>query len=154
MWDSLVSSGAIPAGMEALEMFRVAAGIPRFGLDLRERDLPQETAQMQALNFNKGCYIGQEIVERIRSRGNVHRTLAGFIIESSRPEPGSKIQVDGKDVGEITSALELPALKGESRPGVTLALGYVRRENAQPGSAVQIAEANAKVSALPFADVF
>jgi folate-binding protein YgfZ len=154
VWDALVSAGATPVGTEALEMFRVAAGIPRFGLDLRERDLPQETAQMQALNFDKGCYIGQEIVERIRSRGNVHRTLAGFIIEGSRPEPGSKIQVDGKDVGEITSSLELPALEGESRPGVTLALGYVRRENAQPGALVQVAEATAKVSALPFADVF
>jgi folate-binding protein YgfZ len=154
LWDSVVSSGATPVGMEALEMFRVATGIPRFGLDLRERDLPQETAQMQALNFSKGCYIGQEIVERIRSRGNVHRTLAGFVIEGSRPEPGSKIRVDGKDVGEITSVLELPALDSPPRRGMTLALGYVRRENAQPGSEVQIAEANAKVSALPFADVF
>ena len=65
-------------GSEALEMQRIVAGIPLYGVDIRERDLPQETEQMRALNFNKGCYVGQEIVERIRSRGNVHRKFTGF----------------------------------------------------------------------------
>ena len=60
-----------------------SAGIPLYGVDIRERDLPQETEQMRALNFNKGCYVGQEIVERIRSRGNVHRKFTGFVLEGS-----------------------------------------------------------------------
>ena len=60
-------------------MQRIVAGIPLYGVDIRERDLPQETEQMRALNFNKGCYVGQEIVERIRSRGNVHRKFTGFV---------------------------------------------------------------------------
>ena len=62
-------------GAAALEAFRIAEGIPAYGIDIAERDLPQETSQMRALSFNKGCYLGQEIVERIRSRGSVHRHL-------------------------------------------------------------------------------
>src|SRR5581483_8373024 len=69
IWDALTGSGAAPVGTDALEMWRIAEGIPRYGQDIRERELPQETAQDHALNFTKGCYVGQEIVERIRSRG-------------------------------------------------------------------------------------
>ena len=66
-------------------MQRIVSGIPRYGVDIRERDLPQETEQARALNFNKGCYIGQEIVERIRSRGAVHRKFTGFVMEGAVP---------------------------------------------------------------------
>src|SRR6202166_5126164 len=68
-WQALITAGATAVGSETLEMQRIAAGVPLYGVDIRERDLPQETEQMRALNFNKGCYVGQEIVERIRSRG-------------------------------------------------------------------------------------
>lgn len=147
VWDALVSAGATPVGMDALELFRVAAGIPRFGQDIRDRDLPQETAQTQALNFNKGCYIGQEIVERIRARGAVHRTLTGLVLDGDAPPlPGSKISANGKDVGEITSALRVPSATGER----TLALGIVRREAAKPGTQVQIGELAATIAELPF----
>jgi len=64
-----VKAGAQPVGAAAVELLRIASGIPRYGQDIRERDLPQETEQLRALNFTKGCYIGQEIVERIRARG-------------------------------------------------------------------------------------
>ena len=76
----------------ALELLRIAAGIPRYGQDIRERDLPQETEQQRALHFSKGCYIGQEIVERIRSRGNVHRKFTGFEVQGALPAVGTKIQ--------------------------------------------------------------
>jgi folate-binding protein YgfZ len=148
MWDALISSGATPVGSDAFELYRIAKGIPRFGVDLRERDLPQETGQQYALNFAKGCYIGQEIVERIRSRGNVHRMFAGFEVHGGPPEPGTKIQAAGKDVGEITSAARIPFLSGER----TLALGYIRREVATPGAAVQVGEQSAVVCALPFSE--
>ena len=62
LWDGLIAAGATPVGSEALELHRIAAGIPLYGVDIRERDLPQETEQARALNFNKGCYVGQEIV--------------------------------------------------------------------------------------------
>jgi folate-binding protein YgfZ len=126
----LITEGARPVGATALNLFRIARGIPQFGVDIRDRDLPQETGQARALNFTKGCYLGQEIVERIRSRGAVHRQFMVFAVEGALPEPGAKIIAgtgqDEKEVGEITSAAILP-LPAEDRP---VALGYLRREAA------------------------
>ena len=147
---ALVKAGAKPVGTAALDLLRIAAGIPRYGVDIRERDLPQETEQERALNFSKGCYVGQEIVERIRSRGQVRRKFTGFDINGPLPAPGSKIQVDGKDVGEITSAASLPLLGGERR----VALGYIRREAATPGKQVEAGGSAASVANLPFAEAF
>ena len=124
LWDVLVKAGAMPTGSSALNLFRIARAIPQFGQDIRDRDLPQETGQTRALNFTKGCYLGQEIVERIRSRGAVHRQFTAFTVEGVLPEPGSKILADGKEVGEITSSTLLP-LPGGDRAA---ALGYLRRE--------------------------
>ena len=85
LWSCLRTAGATPVGCASLEAFRIAEGIPAYGIDMVERDLPQETSQMRALHFAKGCYLGQEIVERIRSRGNVHRHLRP--LELSGPVP-------------------------------------------------------------------
>ena len=123
LWDALVKAGAQPSGTAALNLFSISRGIPQFGLDIRERDLPQETGQMRALNFTKGCYLGQEIVERIRSRGAVHRQFGAFVVDGPLPEPGM-IQADGKEVGEITSGAILPLPAGDR----AVALGYLRRE--------------------------
>ncbi len=146
LWEALVKASAKPVGTSALDLLHMAAGIPRYGRDIRERDLPQETEQQRALHFSKGCYIGQEIVERIRSRGNVHRKFTGFETDSPLPAPGTKVQVEGKDLGEITSAASLPIASGERR----VALGYIRREVALPGKQVMIGEAKARVAELPF----
>ena len=146
-WNALLAQGTTPVGFEALEMRRIAAGLPLYGVDIRERDLPQETEQARALNFNKGCYVGQEIVERIRSRGAVHRKFTGFVVEDGRQvTAGAKIAVSGKDVGEITSVTSLP-LGGHEK---TVALGYIRREIGVPGREVEIGEAKAIVTELPF----
>jgi folate-binding protein YgfZ len=150
VWDTLVKTGTKPVGTAALELLRIASGIPRYGQDIREKDLPQETGQQRALHFTKGCYIGQEIVERIRSRANVHRSFTGFEIRGPLPALGSKIQADGKDVGEITSAASLPVAGGEN----AVALGYLRREAALPGKQLQTGGATATVADLPFAEVF
>jgi folate-binding protein YgfZ len=150
LWDALVRAGATPVGANALEMFRVAAGIPRYALDIREGNLPQETGQLQTLNFSKGCYIGQEIVERIRARGSVHRTLTGFIIEGAVPASGTKVLWNGKEAGEVTSALQVPSGEGERVIGI----GVVRREIAKPGTQVQVGDAQATVSELPFPESF
>ena len=148
LWDAVVKSGATPVGFEALELMRIAAGIPRYGQDIRERDLPQETEQTRALHFSKGCYVGQEIVERIRSRGSVHRKFTGFEISGPLPAPGDKIQLDGKDVGEITSAASLPGAQAD----LQVALGYIRREVAQPGKEFDIGSVKATERQLPFAE--
>lgn len=123
-WDALIAAGAMPVGAEALELRRISFAIPRFGVDIRERDLPQETGQTRALNFTKGCYLGQEIVERIRSRGAVHRLLTAFTVEGTPPETGVTILAGDKEGGEITSSAILP-LAGGDRP---VALGYLRHE--------------------------
>jgi folate-binding protein YgfZ len=151
-WQALLAAGATPVGSEALEMHRIAAGIPLYGVDIRERDLPQETEQTRALNFNKGCYVGQEIVERIRSRGNVHRKFTAFVMEGAATiPPGTKIiagpnsDKDNKEVGEITSAAVLPTPSGAR----TVALGYIRREMAVPGREVTIGASRARVVQAP-----
>jgi aminomethyltransferase len=148
--DALIKAGGTAAGTTALELLRVAAGIPRYGQDIRERDLPQETEQRRALHFSKGCYIGQEIVERIRSRGNVHRKFTGFEVQGALPSVGTKIEADGKDVGEITSAASLPLAGGDR----LVALGYLRREIAIPGKQVQAGSTQLSIAALPFSEAF
>jgi folate-binding protein YgfZ len=145
LWRALRSAGAKPVGTAALEKFRVYAGVPKYGQDIRERDLPQETGQMHAISFTAGCYIGQEIVERIRSRGNVHRQLSGFVLENAVPV-GSKMMSAGKEVGEITSVADIPVLDSSKK----IAMGYIRREAGGPGTSVQIGETRAIVTELPF----
>jgi aminomethyltransferase len=146
IWKALVQAGAVPAGSEALEKFRVMIGFPKYGTDIRERDLPQETEQTHALNFTKGCYVGQEIVERIRSRGNVHRTFHGFVLSGDAPSLGTKLQADGKDVGEITSVDRIPSSDGDH----TVALGYIRREALARGTKITYAGGEAQPADVPF----
>jgi folate-binding protein YgfZ len=149
LWQALVSASAKPVGWEALELDRVVSGIPRYGVDLRDRDLPQETGQERALNFNKGCYVGQEIVERIRSRGAVHRNFSGFLLEGAVDlPPGTKVLVAGKEVGEVTSSATL----GVDDQQKTVALGYIRREAGVLGREVSIGDSKATVVALPVRD--
>jgi len=147
LWGVLLKAGARATGTAALNLFRVSRGIPLFGVDIRERDLPQETGQTRALNFTKGCYLGQEIVERIRSRGAVHRQFMGFAVEGTLPEPGAKILAgenqEEKEVGEITSSAVLP-LPGGDR---AVALGYLRREAA--GKDLRAGTAKLKLASLP-----
>ncbi len=124
LWRTLSTAGATPAGFAMLDAFRIAEGIPVYGIDMVERDLPQETSQTRALHFNKGCYLGQEIVERIRSRGNVHRHLRSLELTGALPPAGTELKLDGAPAGQITSAAELPLAGG----GRTFALGMVRAE--------------------------
>ena len=121
--------GALLLSPAALEAFRIFSGTPRYGTDIRNsdaaRDLPQETNQTHALHFSKGCYLGQEIVERIRSRGQVHSQFTRF--RRSGDLPGTlpaRLQADSKPAGELTSAALVPLPGGPQ----LFALGYARRE--------------------------
>ena len=105
---------------EALEANRILTATPKYGQDIRDRDLPQETAQTHALHFAKGCYLGQEIVERIRSRGQVHRTFTQFHLTGTLPNLPAPLEANGKPAGELTSAIQI----GDD----LIALGYARRE--------------------------
>ena len=136
----------LPCGTEALESLRIEAGIPRYGSELGEDTLPLEADLMNALSFNKGCYIGQEIVERARSRGQINWKLAGVAIESGQPPaPGEKLTFDGKEAGEVTSACVSPTFHK------ALALAYIRKEHVGAGTRLQTASgALAEVASLPF----
>ena len=109
---------------ETLEQLRIVQSIPRYGTDIRDRELPQQTAQTHALHFSKGCYLGQEIVERIHSRGQVNRLFTPLRLHGSLPTLPATLEADGRTVGEITSAAQVDLPTGTE----LLALGYVRRE--------------------------
>jgi aminomethyltransferase len=148
IWNALLQAGAVEVHEQTLETFRILCGIPKVGQDTREKTLPQETGQERALNFNKGCYIGQEIVERIRARGALHRTFVGFEIDGPVPAAGTKIQSEGKEVGEITS------VASESLKGKRMALGYLRKEFLATDERLTTGEAEAKAASLPFSGLF
>ena len=147
LWQSLKQNGAHEVHDEALEMFRVLCGIPKIGVDISNRTLPQETGQDRALNFTKGCYIGQEIVERIRTRGAVHRALIGFEVLGLELSPGTAIQVEGKEVGQITSVTRVPSGVGER----VVALGSLRKEYAK--RELQAGSAKIRAVPLPFSEL-
>jgi len=124
VWETLQAAGATSCGLEAVEALRVLDGIPLYGVDLNDRDLPQETAQMRALSFTKGCYLGQEIVERIRSRGKVHRQFRQFALSGPPAALPAELRSADQPVGRITSTASL-ASAGLPEP---LALGFIRVE--------------------------
>jgi folate-binding protein YgfZ len=125
VWTEIQRAGAFPCGLDALEQLRILEGIPLYGIDFWEKELPQESSQMRALNFSKGCYIGQEIVERIRSRGNVHRSLRQFQLTGSLPaQAETEIKQGDALVGLLTSPVRISQKNGD----LLLALGIVRNE--------------------------
>jgi aminomethyltransferase len=150
IWESLCEHQSAdpltPCGTAALETLRIEAGIPRYGPDMGEDTLPLEAGLLNALSFNKGCYIGQEIVERARSRGHVNWKLSGLLVAGPLPPAqGEKVVSAGKEIGEVTSACVSPTL------GRTIAMAYLRREVSEPGTQLTLSSGVAvKVTSLPF----
>lgn len=104
----LQTAGAVEADPETVEAVRIANGRPRFGVEFSDANIPQETRQMRAVHFSKGCYLGQEIVERVRSRGHVNRLLTPVTVNGPAPARGTKVMAGDKEVGEILSAAAMP----------------------------------------------
>jgi aminomethyltransferase len=113
----------------ALEALRIEAGVPRWGVDMDENTIPNEAGlEKRAINYDKGCYIGQETIARIKTYGHVNRQLVQMALTGQDvPARGDKIVADEREVGQVTSAVF------SSRLGKPLALGYVRREFATVG---------------------
>ena len=140
--DRLEDAGAVAASPEAFRIVRIENGRPRYGEDITERYIAPETNQARALNYQKGCYLGQEIVERVRSRGQVNRILVPIQIEGAEPpEPGTKLQLGSAVAGEITSAAYSPALNE------VVGLAYVRVEHANRGEELSLNDRAASVVA-------
>lgn len=140
--EQLKQAGVPQANSAEARLVRMENGIPRYGDDISERYLVQETQQIQAVHSNKGCYLGQEIVERVRSRGQVHRFLMPVRIHAQTPPaPGTKLLANGEPAGEITSA--------EFSPGFAevVAFAYVRAEPTHAKPALTVAESDPPVSA-------
>ncbi|MYF98387.1 aminomethyl transferase family protein, partial [Candidatus Poribacteria bacterium] len=135
LWNKMITakSDVVPVGWDALESLRIEAGIPRFGAELSDAIFPLEAELEHAIDFEKGCYIGQEIVARMKYRGHPNRLLRGIIIEAEKPiQQNSPIVDGGKEIGWITSSVYAPTLKQ------TIAIGYVRMAYTEKGSRVQI----------------
>ena len=127
------NAGVPEGGLDAARVVRLEHFKPRYGEDILSTTLSQETQQTHAVSFSKGCYIGQEIVERVRSRGLVHRLLAGVEIDASDvPEPDTRLFRGEENAGKMTSSAFSPAL------GKVVGMAYVRRELADPGTALTV----------------
>jgi aminomethyltransferase len=131
-----LESAAIPAATaEDARVVRLENGIPRYGEDISERYLVHETQALHGVHSNKGCYLGQEIVERVRSRGQVHRLLSSVRIKTKQPlPPGAKLKAGDAAAAEITSSAYSPALQE------VVALAYVRAEALQNKPALTVAD--------------
>jgi folate-binding protein YgfZ len=157
VFDKLITAakkaGGRACGWQALEMTRIEAGIPRFGIDMDETNLaPEAGIESRAISYSKGCYIGQEVIARIRTYGQVAKALRGLRLQDdlhALPKRGDQLFHGEKEVGYITSALASPSLRQN------IALGYVRRECNEPGTVLtcrtNAGEVPITVVSLPFA---
>jgi folate-binding protein YgfZ len=154
--DKLIAAakqcGGLPCGWRALETARIEAGIPRFGLEMDESNLaPEAGIESQAISYAKGCYIGQEVIARIRTYGQVAKALRGLRLANSLtelPRKGDKLFFNEKEVGYLCSAIHSPALNAN------IGMGYVRREHNDIGTELKLrsaaGESVATIVSLPF----
>ena len=146
VWTQAAQAGAVlggrAVGHQAAEICRIEAGIPRYGAEIDDKTLPQETGRLNAISYTKGCYLGQEIVERVRSRGHVNRLLARLEIDSDTPPAqGEKVVAQGNEAGEITSAAWSPALEK------VVALAWMRAECVRAEEGLTVESASARIAA-------
>ena len=120
VWDALIQAGAVAVGEDALETVRVEQGVPRYGREMGEDFNPLEAGFNSSISYDKGCYIGQEVVLRLNTYKKVQKHLMGIVVEEGIPAIETRLEVEGKDAGFLTSVVDSPLL------GRALALGYVR----------------------------
>jgi len=150
VWKALRGSGAEPVGSIAVDIRRIEAGLPWSCQDIDPDVLPAETGQSaRAVCYTKGCYLGQEVVERMRARGAVARRFVGLRSAGAEPFPaGASLVSEDTTIGRVTSACVSPAV------GAPIGLGYVRATLAEPGTPLhavwETGRADVTVAALPF----
>ena len=137
---ALDTVGIMEATPEEARTVRIEHGRPRYSEEITERYLVQETGHLQAVNYSKGCYLGQEIVERVRTQAQIHRVLRRVEIDASEPPPtGAKLTSGEAAAGEIASAAFSPAL------GKVAAMAYMRMPFAEPKTEVRLGDARVVV---------
>lgn len=154
LWEDLFREGAVfdpaPVGQSALEIARIEAGKPRYGIDLDEHIIPIEAGLgPEAISYTKGCYPGQEVMARIQTYGHVNKNLTGLVLEGAAlPKKDDKVFQEEKELGWITSSTWSPRL------GKVIAMAYLRPQIAAPETAVEVESDGirrpARVTALPF----
>jgi len=150
LWDMLVEAGAHPTGYDVFEKLRIEAGIPRFGRDMDESNVVTESNLDDAISYTKGCYLGQEIIVRIKHRGHVAKKLTGLVFEKETGvDAGAAVQSEaGAEIGRVTSATFSPSLDR------TLSLAYLKYEFVKADTTVNVNSSGGQVSAtvteLPF----
>ncbi len=145
VWGELLRAGAQPIGLNAAEILRIEAGRPRFGAELDEDTLPLEAGLKDEIAYDKGCYIGQEIIARVTYRGHVNRELRGLLLPAMPPPVPSVLTLAGQSIGELRSA-ERSAVAG----ALPVGLGYLKREALTEGTKVNLPDGGvAEVCALP-----
>src|SRR5688572_29509353 len=142
--ETLVAAGAQPVTPETFEILRIEAGIPRHGQDMDDTNVVLEANLDDAISYTKGCYVGQEIIIRIKHRGHVAKKLTGLKFDRPVDSGATIASNDGKEIGRVTSTAYSPKLES------TIALGYVRYEYLSPGTAVKAGDASGTVTDLPF----
>jgi folate-binding protein YgfZ len=147
VFDRLLRGGATPVGFTALEVLRVERGTPRFGADMDEKTIPLEANLQRAIHYQKGCYIGQEVIARATFRGHVNRHLVGLRFAGPAPAIRTELFTGDRRVGWVTSVVESPRLG-------TIGLGYAHRDVDQPGTELALGggATRATIAPLPFPD--
>jgi folate-binding protein YgfZ len=144
--STLVSAGVEPVSYATAEVLRIEAGIPRYGIDMDETTIVTETNLDDAVSFTKGCYLGQEIIVRIKHRGHVAKKITGLTFSDRIEIENSAriLSVDDKEIGRVTSSTFSPTLNQ------TIALGYVKYDYRGAGTGVQVLNVKGVVADLPF----
>jgi tRNA-modifying protein YgfZ len=142
--EQLVAAGAQPVSPETFEILRIEAGIARHGQDMDESNVVLEANLDDAISYTKGCYLGQEIIVRIKHRGHVAKKLTGITFDAQVQPQAVISSDDGKEIGRVTSATYSPKLERH------IALGYVRYEHLAPGTKVKSGDVTGTVTELPF----
>ncbi len=138
LWQNLTElvllRGGLPLGTKTLESLRLEAGIPFYPADFNDTVIPHEAAvETTHISFTKGCYTGQEIVERVRSRGQVNRRRVRLKFSTPEPpQPGTRLTAEGKELGLVTSSAFSP------QASTAIGMGYSRREHDAPGTQLDV----------------
>ncbi|MGH9360404.1 MAG: YgfZ/GcvT domain-containing protein, partial [Thermoanaerobaculia bacterium] len=141
LWRALVDEaqrlGGGAVGPAVAEVLRIEAGIPRWGVDLDGSNFPNECGWEEALNYDKGCYIGQEVIARMRTYGHLNKRLLRVRFgEAAEAPPGARLYRDGKEVGQVTSSA------ASFLSGRVFALAYLRQPAWEPGTILQVGAAD------------